>query len=237
MSGKYTLANFYKSDQWFKLTQVIKSERINENGDLICAYCGEPIVRAYDCICHHVIELDESNVNDAEVSLNPDNIQLVHHKCHNRIHNKFRLDEAVRQVYLVYGSPLSGKTTWVNEVQNVGDLIIDMDNIWQCVSGLNRYEKPKRLNQCVFGVRDRLIEDVKYRRGKWLNAYVIGGYPLISERERLCKMLGAREIFIDTPREECINRLMKIDDGRNKEEWLHFINEWWVKYAPRSYLK
>ena len=235
MSGRYTLANFYKSDAWYNLTQFIKSERINENGDLICDYCGEPIVRAYDCICHHVIELDEGNVNDAMISLNPDNIQLVHHKCHNRIHNKFRLDNTIRQVYLVYGSPLSGKTTWVNEVQNAGDLIIDMDSIWQCVSGLNRYEKPARLNQCVFGVRDRLIEDVKYRRGKWLNAYIIGGYPLISERERLCKELGAKEIFVDTSRNECIERLMRIDDGRNKEKWLHYINEWWKKYAPRSY--
>ena len=235
MSGKYTSANFYKSDAWYNLTQLIKSERINENGDLICDYCGEPIVKAYDCICHHVIELDEGNVNDVMISLNPENIQLVHHKCHNRIHNKFRLDNTIRQVYLVYGSPLSGKTTWVNEVQNTGDLIIDMDSIWQCISGCSRYEKPKRLNQCVFGVRDYLIECVKYRRGKWLNAYVIGGYPLISERERLCKELGAKEIFVDTSRNECIERLMRIDDGRNKEEWLHYINDWWKRYAPRAY--
>lgn len=235
MSGKYTLTNFYKSDAWYNLTQLIKSERINENGDLICDYCGEPIVRAYDCICHHVIELNESNVNDVMIALNPDNIQLVHHKCHNRIHNKFRLDEAVRQVYLVYGSPLAGKSSWVNDVHNVGDLIIDMDSIWQCISGLEQYEKPARLNACVFGVRDYLLECVKYRRGKWLNAYIIGGYPLIGERERLCKELGAMEIFIDTSRNECIERLMRIDDGRNKEEWLHYINEWWKKYAPRSF--
>lgn len=232
---RYTLANFYKSDEWYKLTRAIKSERVNEYGDLVCAYCGEPIVKAYDCICHHVIELDENNVNDAMISLNPDNIWLVHHKCHNRIHNKFRLDEAVRQVYLVYGSPLAGKTTWVNEVQNEGDLIIDMDSIWQCVSGCNRYVKPKRLNACVFGVRDYLLDCVKYRRGKWLNAYIIGGYPLISERERLCKELRAREIFIDSSREECIRRLEAIDDERNKEEWLSFINDWWKRYAPRSY--
>ncbi len=231
---RYTLANFYKSDEWYRLCQVIKSERINENGDLICEYCGEPIVRMYDCIGHHTIELDDSNVNDAAISLNPSLIQLVHHKCHNRIHNKFRLDEAVRQVYLVYGSPLSGKTTWVNEVQNAGDLIVDMDNIWQCISGLKRYEKPARLNQCAFGIRDRLIDDVKYRRGKWLNAYVIGGYPLISERERLCRSLGAREIFIDTSKDECVRRLMNATDERNKEEWLVFIDEWWKKYAPRS---
>lgn len=232
---RYTLSNFYKSNEWYDLTQLLKSERVNENGDLICEYCGEPIIRAYDCIGHHTIELDDNNVNDAMISLNPSLIQLVHHKCHNRIHKKFYTGEDVRQVYLVYGSPLSGKTTWVNEVRNAGDLIIDMDNIWQAVSGCDRYEKPKRLNACVFGVRDYLLECVKYRRGKWLNAYVIGGYPLISERERLCKELRAREIFIDVSKEECINRLMNISDGRDKEEWEKFIDDWWIKYAPRSY--
>lgn len=232
---RYTLTTFYKSDGWYHLTRVLKLERTNENGDLICDYCGEPIIRAYDCICHHVIELDESNVNNAEISLNPDNIQLVHHKCHNRIHNKFRLDEAVRQVYLVYGSPLSGKTSWVDEVKNDGDLIVDMDSIWQAVSGCNRYIKPARLNQCVFGVRDYLLECVKYRRGKWLNAYVIGGYPLISERERLCKLLGAREIFIDTSQEECIRRLSLCCDSRDKIEWVKYIEDWWKRYAPRYY--
>lgn len=233
---RYTLANFYKSDAWYQLTNSIKLERVNTQGDLICEYCHEPITRAYDCICHHTIELDDNNVNDAAIALNPDLIITVHHKCHNRIHNKFRLDEAVRQVYLVYGSPLSGKTTWVNEVQNEGDLIVDMDSIWQCVSGCDRYVKPKRLNACAFGMRDYLLDCVKYRRGKWLNAYVIGGYPLISARERLCKELGAREIFIDSSRDECIRRLMSIDDGRNKEEWLHFIDEWWKMYNPKEVL-
>lgn len=235
MSGKYTLDTFYKSNAWYKLLQVIKSERINDDGDIVCEYCGEPIVRAYDCIGHHVIELDDSNVNDAEISLNPKLIQLVHHKCHNRIHNKFQYGASMRHVYLVYGSPLSGKTTWVNDVKNEGDLIVDIDSIWQCVSGCDRYVKPKVLNACVFSVRDCLLDAVKYRRGKWLNAYVIGGYPLISERERLCRELGAEEIFIDTSRDECLRRLAACNDGRNIGEWTGYVIDWWKRYAPRVY--
>lgn len=231
---RHTLSNFYQSKEWVNLVGSIRLERVNDNGDVICEYCHEPIVRAYDCIGHHTVELTEDNVNDAMVSLNPELIQLVHHKCHNRIHNKFRYDEDMRQVFLVYGAPLSGKTTWVNDVKNKGDFIIDMDNIWQCVSGCERYDKPAVLKSIAFGVRDYLIECVKYRRGKWLNAYVIGGYPLISERERLCKELRAREIFIDTPKEECLRRLAKCNDGRDIGEWTKYILDWWKRYAPRG---
>lgn len=205
---------------------TLKLERLHE-GQLYCEYCGKPMVRAYDIIGHHVIELTEENYTDANISLNPDNIKLVHHKCHNIIHNK--LSYSSRQVYIVYGSPLSGKTTYVNEVAESGDLIIDLDSIWQCVSGQPRYVKPNRLKSVVFNVRDNLLESVKYRRGKWLNAYIIGGYPLANERERLASTLGARLIYIDSSKEECIKRLSQCQD-RDISEWTKYIDTWWLQY-------
>ena len=229
----YTLDTFYKSDAWEKLVRTLRLERVDADGNIICAHCGEPIVRAYDCIGHHVIHLTEDNVNDAMISLNPDNIELVHHRCHNRIHEKLQFGASMRHVYLVYGAPLSGKTTWVNDSKSVGDLVVDLDSIWQCVSGCERYVKPARLKANVFGIRDRLLEDVKYRRGKWSNAYVIGGYPLIGERERICRDIGAEEIFIDCSREECLYRLDMCDDGRDVGEWAKYIDDWFRKYAPR----
>ena len=222
-----SLYNFYRSVQWESLLKVIKLERQDSQGNIICAYCGKPIVRAYDCIGHHVIELTEENYTDANISLNPDNIQLVHHKCHNIIHNK--LFSGHRQVFIVYGSPLAGKSSYVAEAMTEGDLIIDMDRIWSCVSGCDRYVKPARLKSVVFAVRDNLLESVKYRRGKWQNAYIIGGYPFKAERERLIDTLGAREVFIDTPYEECVKRLLACED-RDKKLWEQYISDWWLQY-------
>lgn len=221
----FTLSNFYNSKQWRNFVIVLRLERMNEDGEVVCERCGEPITKEYDCIGHHVVELTEENVNDYTISLNPDNVQLVHHRCHNKIHDKFGYSR--RRIYLVYGSPLAGKTTYVDNVKREGDLIVDIDNIWECVSGCKRYVKPDRLKVNVFGIRDRLIEDVRLRRGKWLNAYIIGGYPLIGERERLCKELGAEEIYIESTIEECMSRL---DDER--KDWIQFINEWWRLYTP-----
>lgn len=231
----YTLDNFYKSNEWHRLLQVIKTDRTNEEGQIICAHCGKPIVKAYDCIGHHMIYLTEENVNNVEISLNPDLIRLVHHRCHNKIHNKLGgMSYSNRHVYIVYGSPLSGKTTYVNDIRCDGDLVVDIDSIWQCVSGCNRYVKPNRLRSIVFGVRDKLIEDIKYRRGKWQNAYVIGSYPLISERERLCRELDAELIYIDTSKEECMDRLLQCNDGREIDEWTKYIDDWWKTFGKGS---
>lgn len=221
------LYKFYRSDEWITLLLIIRNERVNDDGYNICEYCGKPIVKAYDCIGHHKIELTEENVNDYSISLNPDNIALVHHRCHNRIHNK--LGYSNRKVYVVYGCPLSGKSSWVKEVAVAGDLIVDVDSIWQCVSGLERYNKPDRLKTVVLSTRDYLLESVRYRRGKWLNAYVIGGYPFAAERERLVDSLGAQEVFINTDKAVCLKRLYDCGD-RNVDEWEKYINDWWLQY-------
>ena len=224
-----TLQNFYKSKEWEKLIALIRMERVQEDGQIYCEQCGRPITDKYDCIGHHKIFLTEDNVNDANIALNPDNIMLVHHKCHSHIHNKFGWTK--KEIFLVYGSPLAGKTSYVESVREEGDLIVDIDRIWECVSGCPSHVKPKRLNGIVFGLRDRLMEMVKYKVGKWNNAYIVGGFPLISERERICKELGAREVFIDTPKEECIARLKNAKD-RPIDEYEKYIEEWWKRYAP-----
>lgn len=224
-----TLYEFYRSKQWQELIQLIRLERLNAEGVNICEHCGKPIVKAYDCICHHDIELTEENVNNAEISLNPANIKLLHHRCHNRIHRKLCIDE--RKVFLVYGSPLSGKSAFVKDNAEPGDLIIDIDNIWQCISGCDRYTKPNRLRSNVFIIRDSLLDMVRLRTGKWQCAYIVGGYPLIGERERLCKSLGAVEVFIDTPKTECIERLENDTSGRDKTEWQKYIDSWWRDYS------
>lgn len=229
------LNDFYRSKEWIAFRQVVIAERTNDEGDVICEHCGGVILRAYDIIAHHKIALTERNYRDANVALNPENIMLVHHVCHNQIHNKLGFTE--KQVFLVWGSPFSGKSSWVDESKSFGDLVVDMDSIWQCVSGCDRYIKPSRLKDVVFGIHAELLAMVRMRRGSWNNAYVVGGYPLISERERLLRTLGAREVYIETDLEECLYRLEKCNDGRDRSEWKKYIEEWWDKYSPHLYKK
>ena len=218
-----TTAEFYRSKAWEKLIATLKLERLDADGNIICAYCGRPIVRKYDCIAHHRIELTDDNVNDPTISLNPDNIDLIHFRCHNLIHRRF--EGFYQQVYLVYGPPCAGKTTWVDSVANSDDLIIDIDRIWECLCNSDRYHKPNRIKSNVFGVRDALIDMVKVRKGMWRNAYIIGTYPLRTDRDRICSQLRAREIFIYESKEDCMGRA-------SDEKWKQYINDWFDDYVP-----
>ena len=219
----YSLSNFYQSKEWANLLRIIKAERLNEEGLNICEHCGKPIILKYDLIGHHKIELTEGNVNDYSISLNPDNISLVHHKCHNIIHERF--GSYCRKVYIVHGAPCSGKSSFVRQAANKEDLILDIDSIWEMLTINGRYEKPGRLKQNVFMIRDCILDQIKTRAGGWRNAYVIGGYPLPMERIRLATMLGAELIHIDTTQEECLLRA-----SERPGDWSKYIAEYFEKY-------
>ena len=70
-------SEFYRSRSWREFVEILKIERTDENGFIICAHCGKPIVKKYDCIGHHKEELTEENYENPEISLNPDNVVLV----------------------------------------------------------------------------------------------------------------------------------------------------------------
>ncbi len=224
------LDTFYQSKDWIKLTRLIRTERVNADGFLICAKCGKPILKAYDAICHHKIFLTAENINDLTISMNPDNIEVVHHVCHNKIHDK--LGYKRREVYLIYGSPMSGKHTYADSVDHDGALFCDIEGIRRCISRQSEYKEIKALNPVVFGIRDYILDSIRTRRGYWNTAYIIGGYPLISERERICQMYGAREIFIDTDRETCLQRLKEQPEDRDVKAWERYIDEWWRRFRP-----
>lgn len=213
---------FYRSKEWERLRLVLMDERMDEDGVIRCAHCGKPILKAYDCIAHHKIELTEDNVDDASIALNPDNIELICFHDHNLMHERF---EGFRQrVYLVHGAPCAGKTTFVRENANADDLILDIDAIWEAICMSSREHKPKRLKPIVFGIRDCIFDMIRMRKGTWRRAWVIGTYPLASDRDRICTMLNAEPVHIDTDEETCMARAVN-------DEWKDYISEYFASHC------
>lgn len=208
-----TREQFYHSREWRNLVELLKQERTDKDGLLRCEMCGKPIVKKWDCIGHHKQELNEVTANDASIALNPDNVALIHFKCHNQVHERY--GAAKQKVYLVYGCPKAGKTYWVNENATDDDLIIDSERLRKAISngGSNR------LKANLFGIRDALIDQVRTRTGSWKNAWLIGTYPLKTDRDRLCDLLRAEPIFIDTPEQECLARCETDEERRYVKEW------------------
>lgn len=225
-----TLQDFYKSTQWKNCIAVIKAERLNDMGVNICEHCGRPIIKAYDCIGHHKEPLTLMNVNSPEISLNPDNIMLLHHSCHNEIHNRFGLYQRQR-VIIVYGSPLSGKTSFVESAKGDRDIVVDLDRLWSAITFEPLYVKNNYLKTNIFEVRNHLLDQIKTRRGQWSTAWIIGSYPKRGERERLAERLGAELIHIDTPKEECLERLAKVTDHRDYSQWEQYIEKYFTELS------
>jgi hypothetical protein len=225
-----TLSEFYTSKEWQDFRVVLIAQRTRADGFVYDEITGKPIVKAYDIILHHKIELTLDNVNDANITLNPENIQIVSFKTHNAIHNRF--GRWTRHIYLVYGSPLAGKKTYVQERAGIHDLIIDTDKIYACISNNPLYIKSGRLYDCKQYIEKAMLECVKNKIGKWVNAFIIGSTPYAfkAQRERFCVEYGAEEIFIDCDRETALQRLASAQDGRDVAEWTQYIDTWYQRY-------
>lgn len=225
-----TLAQFYNSEEWKQLRRMLIAERTNpDDGVLYCQHSGKPLLNSFDIVAHHKTPLTLQNVNDYSISLNPENILLVSQQAHNEIHARFGYCTQ-RKVYIVHGAPCSGKSSFVDSIKGNSDLVVDIDSLWEAVTG-KRYFKPPALKANVFAMRDALLETVKTRAGKWERCFIVEGLPYKAERERRADAFGAELIHIDTDEETCLQRL-QTDEKRSEyaADWRKYIAEYFVRY-------
>jgi predicted kinase len=226
MAKHSILKSFYASEEWVTL----RLQLINERGNR-CEHCSKIIPKSKELIGHHKIELTPENVHDRMISLNPEKIEIICFDCHNKEHKRFGY-QSQRQVFIVYGSPMSGKSTFVRDNVNRGDIVVDMDQLYTAVSMLPYYDKPDNLFTNVIGIHNLLLDNIKTRLGKWNNAWVIGGYADKYKRNRLADDLGAELIFCDVSKEECLRRLEVDEDRRYRiDEWRGYIDKWFESYT------
>lgn len=226
---------FYNSKEFYDFKTLLMHKRVNQCGELQCEECGKVLLKRSDTIPHHCkIPLTNENVNDRNISLNEDNIQIVCFQCHNKIEKRF--SSYKRSVYLIVGSPCSGKSTWVKENANgQEDLILDFDNIWEAISINKRYIKPNRIKPIAFALRECLMEQIKMRTGSWVNCYILSTEPYVMNRKRLIDSLGIDEvIYMDTTKEECLQRLYKDPNGRSVEEYEQYINNYYDNFQSED---
>lgn len=238
-----SLPQFYRSKAWDDCKAQVLSERMR-NGVVVCDHCGKPILKSFNpsernnkmaMVFHHKIYLTMSNVNDGSVSINPNNIAILHWHCHNEVHQRFGFGSHIqeRKVWLVTGAPCSGKTSFVKDRVESNDIVLDIDDVWQMVSGLPRYEKPNAVKPIVFAIRDQVKDMIAKGAGTWRNAYVIGSLPSPLDRKREADRYKAHNVEIVTMEAtegECLDRLHRQPNGRDVRAYEGFIKEYFQRF-------
>lgn len=236
-------AQFYRSNEWAAAKAQVLQQRVRSDGAVYCEHCGQPILKGFNpnannnagaIVFHHKTYLTNYNVNDATISINPENIAILHWNCHNEIHERFTGGIPEKKVYLITGAPLSGKTTFARERIQPNDLILDIDDIWQTISGQPRYTKPNSLKSLVFAVREELKGLIGRGAGTWRNAFIIEALPVKMDRQREVDRYKAHNVEVVTMAatiDDCLRRLYENPNGRDIKAYEGYIKEYFERYS------
>lgn len=243
--------SFYHSSAWQSCRSAYISERRKIDGG-ICEQCRE----APGEELHHTTFLTPQNINDAEVSLNPEKLQWLCKDCHFKAHrkaimqgfekrrNKRILTNGVyfdesgqpvpQRIVIVWGPPASGKSSYIRQHMDSTDLVVDLDFIRQALTMGGRDSSANNLLGLSLAVREYLYSLIAERdilvdcRTVWIAATL----PKRSERNALADRLNAELVFIDRPLEECLE-LAASDDSRTDRLMHHeIIERWFENYEP-----
>ena len=137
-------------------------------------------------------------------------------------------------LYIVYGAPCSGKSTYVKNHREWNDLVYDYDEITKAMSGRKR-PKATELIGSLLNLRRRLILD--YRDGKYTNnnLWIIATY-LSQELKNDLKDLAVEYIEMDPGIETCLERLRSDRDGRNIKDATKAIEQYYIRETDTALL-
>ena len=125
-------------------------------------------------------------------------------------------------IYLVYGSPCSGKTTYIKEHIKSGDIVCDVDRLYSAISFNEEHQTELYAQEVASMLYSDLLGIIRDRKGNWKNAYVVSLANTDEKVQKAKERINADEaIFIDTPYEVCMERAK---ERPFYFEWL--IQEW-----------
>lgn len=123
-------------------------------------------------------------------------------------------------IYLVTGPPAAGKTTWVREHAQPGDITIDYDTIAQVLTpSLDSHDHPKHVQAVTKAARQAAIDAALGVTG--CDVYVIHGMPSQRLTDKY-RAAGAHVVTID-PGEDVVLQRCKAERpwrvGQAAKEW------------------
>lgn len=124
---------------------------------------------------------------------------------------------------LVLGAPGSGKTTWVRERIQAGQIAVDVDLLFSALTMRPVYDKPAVSVGRVLDARDILIEELR-------PDYVISSDPTAKYRELMRAQYGAEVVVLETAADECKRRIEGDIRREGLADWPTLVDAWWANY-------
>lgn len=129
-------------------------------------------------------------------------------------------------VYLIYGSPCSGKSTYIKEHMTDNDIVCDVDLLYAAIGNHDAHDADLYVHDVALQLKEKLFDIIRDREGGWQNAYVVS---LANTDEKLkadMERVNADEaVFIDTPYDVCMER------AKDRPPYFQFlILEWFERW-------
>ena len=228
----------YQSKKWKECRELIYKKYHG-----LCAECGKPGDEV-----HHKIFLDAINCNDPNIVYGEDNLVLLCRDCHfekhratNPLERNFR--KPIRLTnngtyfdsngeikpckrYIIYGAPGSGKSKYVKEHMEYGDLVIDLDLIKQAISLKTKADAPDNLLSVALTMREAAYRLISNKEVDAKNVWIIATLPKRQERQQLAERLNAEIVYMNKDIQSCIQHATSENEGVDKDLQIYIIKRW-----------
>ena len=236
MSKEYA-KSFYNSKAWKNTRQAYY-----ESKQGLCELCGQPADEV-----HHKIFIKPSNIGNTDITLNWDNLQCLCRSCHSSIHERAYSINRVKQptanglefdedgniiekknVFIVWGSPAAGKSTYVKEHKTKYDIVVDYNYISNALT-LNTTTNIIDALPFVLDIKETLYQAIEQRKDNYNAAWIIATLPEKQKRIELARRLKGELIHINTNKEQCIKQAMADISQTDKQQQLKNINKYFER--------
>jgi predicted kinase len=224
-------ASFYNSAAWRK-ARLAYLESVNH----ICERCGAPAK-----VVHHRRYITAENLGDPHVTLDHANLEALCQDCHNKEHHRgekvgrgITFDESgnlvsVPDVFIVVGAPGSGKSSYVREHMEQGDIVFDLNSL--CVTLMGAEDRTHADHGAALAValdmREAFYSAVEHRKGRWLKAWIITSTSDDDEVSDLARRLEAEVVTIDATLEDCIRHIQADETRTGKAFYVELARAWY----------